>query len=71
MTAPSHLTASLVTHDLAKKVTYVTLTWPGEPEKKLGLPIPFGTKLDDVAAAAEKTLHDFAAEMAAMPVKTP
>jgi hypothetical protein len=71
MAPPSAITASVVFHELKKKISYVTLTWDDEPEKKLSLPIPYGTKLDDVVAEAEKALHAFAAEMAGTRVKTP
>ena len=39
-------------HDLGTRKSYVTFIWSDEPGKRLGLEVPYGTALDDVAAAA-------------------
>ena len=48
---------SEVIHDLPGKRSLVTLTWPEHTERKLRLPIPFGTELDQVHAEAERALR--------------
>ena len=43
-------------HDLSKKRSSVMVQWKGDPERNLGLIVPFGCSLDDVKAEAVKAL---------------
>jgi hypothetical protein len=43
-------------HDLSKKRSSVMVQWKGDPEKNLGLIVPFGCSLDHVEAEAVKAL---------------
>ena len=45
-----------VVHDLAEKKSFVKLVWP-EGDRRLHLPIPFGTELESAHAAAEEALR--------------
>jgi hypothetical protein len=65
----SGITVVALTHDLVRKRSIVTMTWDADPEKKLGLPVPYGCSLDDVRAQAEVALRAFSAETADFTVK--
>jgi hypothetical protein len=45
-----------VVHDLVAKKSFVKLVWT-EDDRRLHLPIPFGTELEGVHAAAEEALR--------------
>jgi hypothetical protein len=45
-----------VVHDLVAKRSFVKLVWP-EDDRRLHLPIPFGTELEAAHAAAEEALR--------------
>ena len=45
-----------VVHDLVEKKSVAKLVWP-EGDRRLFLPIPFGTELRDAHAAAEEALR--------------
>ena len=45
-----------VVHDLVTKRSFVKLVWP-EDDRRLNLPIPFGTELKGAHAAAEEALR--------------
>ena len=45
-----------VVHDLVAKKSFVKLVWP-EDDRRLHLPIPFGTELEGAHAAAEEALR--------------
>jgi hypothetical protein len=49
-------TLSQVVHDLVKKKSFATLLWPDD-DRRLILPIPFGTELGAAHAAAEAALR--------------
>jgi hypothetical protein len=65
----SGVTVVALTHDLVRKRSIVTMTWDTDPEKKLGLPVPYGCSLDDVRAQAEAALRALSAETAELTVK--
>ena len=46
--------------DVFKNRSFVTVTWKGEPEKSLGLPVPFDCQLDDLKAETEKAVKALA-----------
>ena len=71
MVTGSGITITQVVHDLQKRNSYVTMVWDDQPEKRLGLPIPYATKLEDIAAEAHKALKAFATETAAALPKLP
>ena len=58
------VTVAALTHDLVRKRSIVTLVWDEDPEKRVGLPVPFGCGLDRVQAEAEKDLRALSAETA-------
>jgi hypothetical protein len=43
-------------HDLSKKRSSVMVQWKDDPERNLGLIVPFGCSLDDIKAEAVKAL---------------
>ena len=50
-------------HDYRKQRSFVTLEWSDEPEKRLGLPVPFKCTEDRVQAEAEKAIKAMANEL--------
>ena len=71
MATATGLTVTQVIHDLQARASYVTFVWDGRPDKKLGLPIPFGTKLEDIESEAQKAVQAFTSELASTSVKLP
>jgi hypothetical protein len=47
------------------------VVWNDQQEKKLGLPIPFGTKIEDIEAETRKTIQTFSGELATVSIKVP
>jgi hypothetical protein len=68
--ADRSVTIAALTHDLVRKRSVVTMVWDGDPEKRVGLPVPFGCSLDDVRAEAEKALRALSAETATLSVNS-
>src|SRR5580658_66483 len=50
-------------HDLAKKRSLVTVHWEDDPEKRLGLVVPFECELKDLQTEAEKAIRALAKEL--------
>jgi hypothetical protein len=50
-------------HDYRKQRSFVTLEWPDDPEKRLGLPVVFKCTEDQVQAEAEKAIKEIAKEL--------
>jgi len=71
MATATGITITQVIHDLQARASYVTFVWDGRPEKRLGLPIPFGTKLEDIETEAQKALQAFRSELASASIKLP
>ena len=49
--------------DLTNKRSVVTLTWEDEPEKRLGLILPFDCAPENVKAETEKAVRALAKEL--------
>lgn len=60
-----------LSRDLIKKRTHVTVVWEDNPEKRLGLPVPFDCQLDDLRAETEKALHAFIQELESATIEGP
>ena len=50
-------------HDTARKRSVVYVRWEDDPEKNLGLIVPFGCSLDDVKDEAAKALKELAIDL--------
>lgn len=59
----SELIIANLGHDLQAKKSFVTFLWSDDPSKRLGLEVPFGTKIEDIEAAAKKAISEFVDEM--------
>jgi len=59
----SKLIVSHLSHDLRAKKSFVSFVWSNDPEKRLGLEVPFGTALADVQNAAEQAVRALAGEL--------
>jgi hypothetical protein len=57
-----------VHHDTARKRSFVYVRWADDPEKNLGLVVPFGCSLDDLQAEAAKAVKDLSVELASATV---
>ena len=64
------VTIAALGHDFVRKRSIVTLVWDDDPQKQVGLPVPFGCSLDDVRAEAEKALRALSAETATLSVNS-
>jgi hypothetical protein len=60
-----------LTHDLAKKKSYVTVFWTDDSDRRLYLVVPFGTSLEDIQQEATNAVQKHAAEVAGMSVNKP
>jgi hypothetical protein len=60
-----------LSRDVLKKRAHVTVVWADNPEKRLGLPVPFDCKLDDVRAETEKALRALITELESATIKGP
>jgi hypothetical protein len=58
-------------HDLSKKPSFVHFVWKNDPEKRLGLDVPFQCTLDNLPDEARKALKAAADELASATVATP
>jgi len=68
--APNMIITGLF-HDIARQRSIVSLVWSNDPEKRLGLDVPYGCTLQDLPAAAEKAVRDLAALTGKMAVVMP
>ena len=59
-----------VHHDTARKRSFVYVQWEGDPEKKLGLVVPFGCSLQDLQAEAARAVKELAVELTSATVRT-
>jgi hypothetical protein len=50
-------------HDLSKKRSLVTVVWEDDPDKRLGLVVPFECPLENLKAEAEKVVRALAKEL--------
>jgi hypothetical protein len=58
-------------HDAGRKRSIVYVRWEDDPEKSLGLAVPFGCSLDDARDEAAKAVQTLAAELASATVTRP
>jgi hypothetical protein len=49
----------------------VTVTWKDEPEKRLGLPLPFDCQLDVLKTETEKAVRALAKELETATIEGP
>ena len=56
--------------DLRNKRSTVTVKWDDDPEKHLGLVIPFDCKLEELRAETEKAVRALAKELESAAIKT-
>jgi hypothetical protein len=57
--------------DVLKRRSIVTLKWENDPEKRLGLPVPFDCPLDNLRAEAEKAVRALAKELESATIQGP
>jgi hypothetical protein len=57
--------------DVLRNRSFVTVVWKGEPEKRLGLPVPSNCQLDDLKAATEKAVKALAKELESATIEGP
>jgi hypothetical protein len=65
------LTIDGLNRDLLKKRSIVILKWEDDPEKRLGLPVPFDCTPDTLRAEAEKAVRALAKELASATIQGP
>jgi hypothetical protein len=58
-------------HDLSKKRSFVYFVWKNDPDKRLGLDVPFQCSLDNLLDEAGKALKALSEELASATVATP
>jgi hypothetical protein len=58
-------------HDTNRKRSIVYVRWENDPEKALGLPVPFGCSMDDVTDEAAKAVKALSTELALAAVTLP
>jgi hypothetical protein len=58
-------------HDLSKKRSFVHFVWKNDPEKRLGLDVPFQCTLDNLPGEARKALMSASEELASATVAMP
>jgi hypothetical protein len=58
-------------HDLIKKQSSVSVVWGNDPEKRMGLPVPYGCPLDELQAEAEKAMRELSSVTATIAVELP
>jgi hypothetical protein len=57
--------------DVLRNRSFVTVTWKGEPEKSLGLPVPFDCQLDNLKRETEKAVIPLAKELESATIEGP
>jgi hypothetical protein len=60
---PQELTIVSLTHDLQNKRSLALITWDGIPDRRLSVPVPFNTKIDELLPAAQTALRELQAEL--------
>jgi hypothetical protein len=70
-----HLMTTLIIdglhRDVLKNRSFVTITWKDEPEKRLGLPLPFDCQLDALKTETEKAVRALAKELETATIEGP
>jgi hypothetical protein len=67
----SKLVVTHLSHDLQAKKSFVSFVWSDDPSKRLGLEVPYGTRLDDVEAEAAKAVSTLSEELTAAELVLP
>ena len=67
----AQLVITHLSHDLQAKKSFVSLGWPDDASRRLGLEVPFGTPLDDIEPAARKALAALTEELGAATLLLP
>ena len=57
--------------DVLKKRSIVTLKWENDPEKRLGIVVPFDCTLDTLRVEAEKAVRALAKELESATIQGP
>ena len=57
-------------HDLSKKRSFVYVVWKTDPDKRLGLDVPFQCTLENLPDEARKALRALSEELASATVAT-
>jgi hypothetical protein len=57
--------------DILKSRSYVTVQWENDAEKRLGLPVPFDCKLEDLKSETEKAVTALAQELESATIEGP
>lgn len=65
------LTITHLSHDLVAGNSFISYVWAEDPTKRLGLEVPFGTRLEDVETAARRAIDDLAGELSASQLAMP
>jgi hypothetical protein len=65
------LTIDGLNRDVLKKRSIVTLKWKDDPEKRLGLIVPFDCTPDTLRAEAEKAVRALAKELESATIEGP
>jgi hypothetical protein len=67
----TNLVISGVHHDSARKRSVVYIRWEDDPEKNLGLVVPYGCSLDVLKDEATKAVQALAVDLASATVVSP
>lgn len=65
------LTIEGLHRDVLKKRSFVTVIWKGDPEKRLGLPVPFDCQLSALKAETQKAVKALAKELESATIEGP
>jgi hypothetical protein len=68
--ANGKLTICSLTHDIARRRSYVGFVWDTDAEKRLSLQVPYGCSLNAVADEAMKAVRELAVELNGISVVT-
>jgi hypothetical protein len=66
---PEAVTIASLAHDMLKRKSIVTLIWGDGSERRIALPVPYGTPLDQIHHEAKAAVRQFATELAGTPIK--
>ena len=67
----STLIITQLIHDLQAKKSFVNFVWAGEPGKRLGLEVPYGTVIENAERAAADAIAVFRTELAESQLSLP
>jgi len=69
--AMSTLLLTHLNHDLTNNTSYVHVVWSDDPNRRLGMVVPFGTTLADAEREAVAAVRALSAELAAAEIVAP